>query len=321
VAFNGTSYLVVWSDGRSVGGRNIFGTLVNTDGTVVSKDGVSITTAKDDQLYPAVRANGATWLVAWQDAQSGAGTDIYGARVGSDGTRLAPPFVISNAERDQRRPSIAAGTSGWFVVWGDRRPVAQDDNVPPSNDSDIYGTRVTATGSVVNPGGIPISTAAHDQSSPAIAWNGTQFLVVWADYRSNTSLDVFGTPVGATGNVVKPAGIAIAKTAKSEATPALSANGSNFLVTWQAQVSSGATWDVLGTKVSPTGTPTNPGGKAIATGGNDQTDPAVGIIGGNYLVAWSERRGTSTDLLASRITPAGETLSPGGFPISPIAPK
>jgi hypothetical protein len=321
VAFNGSSYLVVWSDGRAVGGRNIFGTLVNTDGTVVTKDGRSITTAIDDQLYPAVRANGSTWLVAWQDAQSGAGTDIYGARVGLDGLKIASPFAISKADRDQRRPAIASGSSGWVVVWGDRRPVAQDDTVPPKNDSDIYGTRVTTTGSVVNGNGIPISTPAHDQSNPSIAWNGTQFLVAWSDYRSNTSLDIYGTPVGATGVVQKPSGVVIAKTARSEAAPALSANGSNFLVSWQAQTSSGATWDVLGTKVSATASVANPGGNTIATGGNDQTVPAVGIVGQNYLVAWSERRSTSVHLLGSRITPAGQTLSPSGFGISPTSPK
>jgi hypothetical protein len=321
VAWNGSSYLVAWSDGRAVGSKNIFSTRVLADGTVVSKNGVSITTAVDDQLYPSVRASGSTWLVVWQDAQSGAGTDIYGARVASTGSRIGAPFAISTAERDQRRPSVAAGTSGWFVVWGDRRPVADDDTVTPSNDSDIYGSRVATDGTVANPGGIAISTAAHDQANPSIAWNGSLFLVVWSDYRSGTSLDIYGSRVGAAGGVQNPGGIAIANTAKREAAPALSALGSTFLVTWQAQPASGGTWDVLGTRVSATGVVSDPTGKVIAGGGNDQTSPAVGVSGSNFLVAWSERRKTSVDLLGARVTTAGAIVSPGVFSISPTAAK
>jgi subtilisin family serine protease len=320
VAWNGESFLVAWSDGRAVAGTDIFSTRVLADGTVTNPNGVSLTGALDDQLYPVARANSdKTWLVVWQDARNGgSGTDIYGQRVDTSGGKLGGNIAVSHAERDQRRPSVAAIGSTWFVVWGDRRPNTPTDTA--DSDSDIFGARVASNGTVTDPAGIKISAAAGDQSNPSIAANNTRYLVVWSDYRSKTSLDIFGARVSASGQVQNTAGIPIAKTAKSEAAPALSAIGTNWLVTWQAKPAVGGNWDVLGARMSDVGTVTALG-STIAGGGNDQTLPAVGLVGNNYLVAWSERRTTSVHLLGSRITPAGQTLSPGGFAISPTAAK
>ena len=37
-----------------------------------------------------------------------------------------------------------------------------------------------------------ISTAANVSSRPAVAFDGTNFLVVWQDLRSGTSTDIYG---------------------------------------------------------------------------------------------------------------------------------
>ena len=142
--------------------------------------------AAGDQSFPVARANSSgQWLVAWQDARGGSSTDIYGSRVSKTGTISDPSGIkISAAVRDQRRPTVASAGATWLVVWGDRRPT--------NGNSDIYGTRVTSTGSVSNPNGVAVSTAAADQSNPQVAWNGTTFLVVWSDYRSGSSLDMYG---------------------------------------------------------------------------------------------------------------------------------
>ena len=49
--------------------------------------------------------------------------------------------------------------------------------------------------------GIAISTATNHQHSPAVAWNGSIHLVVWMDFRSGSTFDIYGTTVSAAGDV------------------------------------------------------------------------------------------------------------------------
>ena len=72
----------------------------------------------------------------------------------------------------------------------------------------MYGTRIVA-GVVQDPAGLPLSKASSSQGVPAIATNGTDYLVVWNDTRTGTA-DVFGARVTAAGVVLDTAGFPIA---------------------------------------------------------------------------------------------------------------
>ena len=62
MAFDGTNYLIVWTDFRSGTSWDIYGTRVSKAGTVLAAAGTPISTAPGTQDEPTVIAE---WIVPW----------------------------------------------------------------------------------------------------------------------------------------------------------------------------------------------------------------------------------------------------------------
>jgi len=104
-------------------------------------------------------------LVVWSGVpRFGTDYDIAGTRWSPTSGVLDPTSIsISTAGGAQDVPAVAASNGSYLVVWKDRRNGLSDD---------IYGTRVKSDGSISDPIGFAISTAAANEGSPAIA-NGS----------------------------------------------------------------------------------------------------------------------------------------------------
>src|SRR6185436_433564 len=96
---------------------------------------------------------------------------------------------------------IAANGNSFLVVWEDFRNM-------DLTSVDIYATRLSAAGAVLDPAGFVITTVGG--SAPAVAANGAGFLVVWEDARNadTKGLDIYGTRITSAG-VANPSGIVI----------------------------------------------------------------------------------------------------------------
>jgi phosphoribosylformylglycinamidine (FGAM) synthase PurS component len=304
----GENFLVVWPDCRGGGNSDIYGARVTPEGTVLDPQGIAISQAAGAQGFPALGSDGANFLVVWQDRRGGGSSDIYGARVTPEGTVSDPDgFVIPQAARDQLTPAVDFDSENFLVVWEDHRS---------GIDSDIYGARVTPEGTVLDPDGIAVSEAAGWQYSPAVGFDGANFLVVWEDHRSDSS-DIWGARVTPEGTVLETDGIVISAAPSGQCSPAIGFDGANSLVVWQDH-RNGSNFDIYGTRVTPGGTVLDPGGIVISAAPGGQSSPAVGFDGANYLVAWADyRNGDYPDIYGAWVTPQGTVPDPQGFVISP----
>src|SRR6185295_6956786 len=137
--------------------------------------------------------------------------------------------AIVPAPDDQEEPSVVANGNGYFVVWADKRTYN-------STEYDIYGARVSATGEVLDPTGIPICTDPGRQTSPRVAFDGERYLVVWEDDRESTSAfqlyQIYGARVSATGAVLDPNGFKITTNRVTRTGPAVASNGQGFFAVW-----------------------------------------------------------------------------------------
>ncbi len=305
VAFDGTNYLVVWRDSRS-GLDDIYGTRVTPSGIVLNTAGIPISTAAEYQFFPDVSFDGTNYMVVWQDQRNGA-YDIYGSRVNQDGIVLDPAGIqISGATNEQNRPSIDFDGNNYFVAWEDYRS---------GSAYDIYGSFITPDGTVLNGEGIPISTAADAQSSPSVSFDGTNYLVTWHDRRDGSNYDIFGARVNQSGVVQEPSGIPISNIDVYQIGPAVIPYSGQWLVVWKDN-RNGNYADIYGSRISASGTVTDPSGILIASSAQAQSMPAVASDGTNYLVVWQEDRGGGPDIYGMRINASGRQLDEDAIAIS-----
>jgi hypothetical protein len=362
--YDGTNFLVVFAADSHIWGRRI-----SPGGAVVDAAPFAISNHPTGPAHPFASRGGTTTLVVWHDYRNAA-TDIYAARV--DGATVldgvATGFPISTAPGTQLFPRAAYGNGQWLVAWQDRRNTANDD---------IYGARVSGTtGTVIDPGGIAISTAAGDQWIPRPASDGTDFLVAWVDERNaaTASSDVYATRVSAAGAVVDPAGIRLCDNPFFQGAPSAAfAPGTSFYqVLWQdhrgdglfgnrVDVATGAVLDgsagaglggpapidapvfephiiaagagyyagwwtfssessdsnVLVSRVSTTSAVLDAPGINVARSANGQTQLAVAAAIDSYLLVWADDRNGDRAIYAARVDGVtGESMDPAGILLS-----
>jgi alpha-tubulin suppressor-like RCC1 family protein len=212
------------------------------------------------------------------------------------------------APEDQLEPSVAASSNGYFVVWADKRN--------PNSLYDIYGARVSRSGEVLDPEGIPICTDARQQTFPRVAFNGNEFLVVWEDERESGTnfllFQIYGARVTTDGRVLDTNGFKITANQTNRTGPAVASDGNGFFAVWVEWNSlSNSIADISGSAISADGVVANPEGISLVQAPQWQTDPRIAYANGEYLVTYVD----SSQIRGLRIATNGTALS-SSFAIS-----
>ncbi|HWO22406.1 MAG TPA: hypothetical protein VNO30_26790, partial [Kofleriaceae bacterium] len=202
------------------------------------------------------------------------------------GEQFADVPVNGTTGANSRASDAASDGTGYFLVWQDQRD---------SRDDDIFATRVSATGEVLDQTGIRVSGAAGVQQNPVAAFVGTGYVVAWEHVVATGNSDIAAAFVSMTGAVTQLG--TIAETAANETLPAIAARGGEALLVWQ----DGS--DVQGALlVAGLFTPAFP----IAVGTNVEKEPAVsGNPGGDYLVTFTETVGTNDNVRGRLVSALG----------------
>jgi hypothetical protein len=224
VAWNGSVFMVVWSDTINVLARRM-----NPDGTFVDATPLVIMPGRST----AVGALGSTFLVGGSLVSYSSGTlqppgAFRVSRVeGDTGAILdVPPIMVGGAS--DRHPHIVTLDGRWLVVWesvtydpwsssvfyatgaafveadgtpsdqlptdlsrrpnvavaGDRALLVAVDATVPGGYTDLEARILMADGTFLGPK-FTLSTAADEQLQPAATWDGTQFIAAWEDKRNS----------------------------------------------------------------------------------------------------------------------------------------
>ena len=300
IASDGTNYMVVWESGNYGEFGDISGMRLDALGQTPDTNSTVISLACDVQLSGVSASNGSSYLAVWEENQ-----DVYGARIDRFGNLLDPITIKVCAQaEDQKAPALAFGDESFMAVWEDFR----------NQHYDIYGTRIDSLGGVLDSIGIPVEVdPASDQRHPEIAFDGTNFLIVWHKTfdLAGTTYKIEGKRISKNGETVDPQPISISSGDKQRYAD-VAFGGGKYLVVWADE----NFWDIYGALVDTNGAVYPPFGIRVASG--LQQNPKVTSDGTGFLVVW-EDFGThwpDANILGTRVTSSGQVLDPGGIEIA-----
>lgn len=235
VAFDGTNYLVVWTDNQPfpMTNRDIYGRFVSAAGAPTGIDfKISDGAGKDATL-----AFGASrYLVAWTEDVANTETR---ARFVTPAGALQTPFTVNGSSApSDNRGSMAFDGTNFLVVWCDEAVGLQS--------WDIFGQLVSPAAALVG-GVLSFATAPGAQIVPFAAFDGLNYLVTWTDLANDadenfvcdpgegTCLDVYGQFLSPAGTLVGTNFPVVADPGHQGQSPVAWGRG-KYLVAWNEQL-------------------------------------------------------------------------------------
>ncbi|MFX1451146.1 MAG: hypothetical protein ACFFCM_09915 [Promethearchaeota archaeon] len=232
ICCDGASAIITWQDYRN-GLCDIYAQKLDSTGNIQwTANGTAICNEIENQQYPQICCDGAGGaIIVWEDCRvGGAITDIYAQKINATGsTKWAlDGTAICTENNEQYVPQICCdGAGGAVIVWQDYRS---------GSTWDIYAQKISATENIQWTGnGTAICTEIQNQQAPQICCNGEGgAVIVWQDYRSGSTWDIYAQNIDAEGNFQWMVnGTAICTEILDQDTPQICCYGKSAIITWQ----------------------------------------------------------------------------------------
>jgi hypothetical protein len=301
------------------------------DGTALTSTNITgAVPASSFPELPAVASDGSRFLIAIQQNTQPANPLenplIAVTLFAADGS-IAPSFstiVPSGAFY----PALAFDGSNYLLVYAQGAAMARQ----------LFGVFISPTTGKANGPAFAITGFGGVKESAALAFDGTNYLVVWgddADMGVPTTPGLYGLRISPSGAIQDAQPIPIAldnpSTVGQTTSPALAFDGTNYLVVYRDNrpQASGFDYTISAARISTAGalldgSATVAGIAVTSATGVLNNNPVVAFIGGQYWVSWitASTNAAAGDLYGERISAAGQVLVSGtsGFRAAPAGP-
>ena len=268
LCFDGTNYVAAYH-ARPNNAESIYASRISPNGTVLTPNPIVVSDTASLQPAIAPLAGGVSQIV-WTDSRLSNDTttglfrnsDIFGARLLADGTTSAPAPVSLGAPRETQ-PHLVFTTGGNF---------ASVFRSTVSGASSIFIQRFDAGGSAIDANPILVASGTENVKNPSVAWNGTDYLVVW-----ELDTQIFGRRVAADGTLI---GTEFAIMPGNQ--PDVAALGAQFLVVDDYEPTDHIRF-AQSIRVDANGTVL---GAPLKIGSNYDLRPRVRAFGARWLAVW-----------------------------------
>ncbi len=304
--------IVVWWDYRNGEDPDLYAQRIDADGHPLwLRNGVPICVQPGSQYAAAIVSNGAGGaVIAWHDDRSCEYCwDIYAQQIDSDGNSrwTVDGVLVCGAGEYQTYPEIVTdGHHGAIIAWADVRGYVVQD---------YYAQRIAYDGSLMwAQDGVPICTASGVQDCLAMVPDGSGgAYLVWEDHRTvgSSGVDIYGQGVASDGTPYWVAnGVRICGAADDQRWPDIVTDGGGGVVLVWSDYRNDELADIYAQRLSPGGVPLwLPNGRRVCDVAGAQYSPRlVTDLEQGAVVTWRDKRGSSFDVYAQRVSDDGDLL-------------
>jgi hypothetical protein len=220
-------------------GADLYGAFINSNGSAISEFPISVTHADEVGIAAHQNSTG-NFLVAWEDVNA-TNTSIRSRFVSPSGTLLGSESIAYVGLSGSGISSITSNGSDFLVAY------------QSSIDNNTYVMRINPSGQFLPPIPINATAIANTNTEPRIAFDGTNYLVIWADKRSGDK-DIYGRFVNTSGTPLGPV-FPIVVRPSCQKDISIVFGGGKYLVTWSdgERLGTGYGEDVKGQFILPSG--------------------------------------------------------------------
>ena len=283
VAHGAGIFLTVWLDR---GNDDIYAVRTRaSDGMVLDQRRKRLVATGDFQASPAVMFDGQNFLLLWRDSQR-----LLGLHVRPDGSIVEATPLVLQTGRYVGQMTVALGGDNVLVVWTEQVAV-------PGGGAqfDIFGARFRASDGMAVGTPIAIATRSTVEHNPAVAYDGSNFLVVWQDERVPPA--IYANRVRASDGALLDGTDGFQVDTRVDATrPSVAFDGTNYLVAWQESFST-----IRGTRLRASDRGKLDPSDLVFVAGSASTSghsPRLSWDGTHYVMVWW---GGASKILATRI--------------------
>ena len=304
----GGQFVVAWRGARpdDLGEYDVMARIFSPSGTPVMEVQVNQSTFSSHGR-PSVASDAiGNFVVAWVPYTAG-NTDIAGRRFDAFGTPRGSQFQANSTTTGyQAEAAVSVDAFGNFVVvWA---------GPEPGGSAGIFGQRYDATGVRQGVEFAINSASAGDQGAPRVASDaGGRFVVVWSGPDGSGS-GIFARRYDAAGVAQGPEFRVNTFTTDQQLVPAVTADGSGFVVTWTSFGEDKSSYGVVARRYDAEGVAEGDPFVVNAFTTNRQIASSIASTpNGGFVVAWSSllQDGSGYGVFAQRF--ARDLLFRDGF--------
>ncbi len=220
---SGHGFGVVWQDrrdGDAFSGEIYFAPL-NRNGDRLRDDDVRLTETAGTSAHPALAWNGSTFGLVYSDATVG-DSELYFQGIEADGAKIGSAVRITNAKNSSEWPDMVWTGNAYGVAWADERVT--------KGKEDIYFVLLDTDGKKLSEE-VQITLDPEKQQSPVLKWSGSEFAIVWTDFRHGNR-EIYFQRLTADGTLLGRE-VRVTNDAEDSSWPDLAWTGTTWAVVWQ----------------------------------------------------------------------------------------